>query len=183
LFNNKECIAQSKRRQAGIIILAPSNQSLIAALQLIKTNKGELPLAGSDVLYNISTIKNFGQESVLGELVVSVSWYRTNSLFEQTARRLWGGEINGSTAMSYDATKALIQGLWNADCTQVANCREQVRAEMSDPKFMADGVLGKNSVRFLATGDRNFRGLEDKMSGLVKVQRKPDGSYGFVPFP
>jgi ABC-type branched-subunit amino acid transport system substrate-binding protein len=184
LFNAEECIAKSEQQQADILILSPSTKYLPTALTVIDLNKGRLRLAGSDVLYDSKVIKNFGEESAQSDLVVSASWYRTNSPFEQTARGLWGDvEINWRTAMSYDATKALIQGLWNADCTQVANCREQIRAEISDPKFTADGALGKNSVRFLATGDRSLQGLENRLGGLLQVQQKPGGDYGFVPIP
>jgi branched-chain amino acid transport system substrate-binding protein len=184
LFNTEECIAQSEKQQADILLLAPSTNYLDAALKLIDLNNGRLRLAGTDVLYDGRTIKNYGEESALSDLVVSTSWYRTDSPFEQNARQLWGNvEVNWRTAMSYDATKALIQGLWNANCDGRSNCRERLRQAIASPTFSSEGVAGESSVKFLTSGNRNLQSLDLKLGGIVQVQQKADGSYGFVPIP
>ena len=103
-------------------------------------------------------------------MVLSVPWLPdTNSPsdFAADARQLWGGQVNWRTAMSYDATQAIIGGL------QQATSRDQLQSVLANPSFAVDGATEK--FRF-HQGDR--LGLV-KLAYIGKSNRDTD-SYQFL---
>ena len=132
--------------QADAILIASSVKEMDRAIALAKANQQRLPLLGNDSLYTYQTIAQ-GEEAVAG-MVLPSSWLSdasTNNKFSQAALEYWGGKVNWRTAMSYDATKAIIQGLQSSDT------RERLQSTLTQPDFLVDGATGKFSFH---QGDR-----------------------------
>ena len=76
--------------------------------------KPELKMLGGGILYNGDILAN-GRKNVEG-LIIAVPWFgetlQTQPFAEKSARK-WGGGISWRTAISFDATQALIKTLSN----------------------------------------------------------------------
>ncbi|MEM7757026.1 MAG: ABC transporter substrate-binding protein [Cyanobacteria bacterium P01_A01_bin.40] len=136
-FNPVPVIEQAVAQKADALLLATSVNGIDQAISLAQTNQNRLPLLGSHSLYTFETIKT-GQAAV-GEMVLSVPWLpEANSLanFTADATDLWGGQVNWRTAMSYDATQAIIQGL------KQAQSRNELQSVLTNPDFSVKGTTG-----------------------------------------
>ena len=80
-----------------------------------------------------------------------------------------GGDVNWRTAMAYDATKALAEGL------RVNPSRRGIQQILSQSDFSLAGASG--NIKFLRSGDRNAA------VKLVEIRPGNNSSYGydFVP--
>lgn len=168
-FNAFRALEEAKQRGAEVIVLAANTETLDPALQVVRANRGELPVLGGDSLYKPETLKVGGDSE---GMVVAVPWHvlaDPGSKFPGAARQLWGGDVNWRTAMAYDATEALIAAIAE-DPT-----RRGVQEALSNPGFSAEGATG--TIRFLASGDRN------QAVQLVRVEpgRRSGFGYDFVP--
>ena len=147
---------------ADTILVAPSVNNLDRAIALARVNQKRLPLLGNHSLYTNTTIES-GQDALAG-IVIPVPWLsdpQTNGDFSQATKKYWGGEVNWRTAMAYDATEAIIQGL------QTSRTRFGLQSALTKPKFEVDGVTGKFHFE---RGDR-FGKVE-----LVKIAKSPQNS-------
>ena len=174
-FNIADILSKIKQEQAKAIVLFPNSSGTNALNTLDKTfllaqiNQGELPLLGGDSLHKPRTLQ-FGQENVNG-MVLAVPWQikNNNREFSQTAKQLWGGNVNWRTALTYDATMAL------AAAVKIDPTREGVQQALLSDDFTAEGASGE--IKFLPTGDRSGE-IE-----LVKVVAGKNSGFGydFVP--
>lgn len=169
-FNANAKISQAINKGADSLLLAPHVDRINKAIEVAKGNQGQLILLGSPTLYTSQTLE-LGQADVNG-LVLAVPWSFTanpGNIFPEQAVKLWGGPVNWRTAMSYDATQAIISGLKQSDRT-----RAGLQKVLSADWFSVKGATG--TVQFLPSGDRNGEGI------LVQVQPStPPGTYHFVP--
>jgi branched-chain amino acid transport system substrate-binding protein len=127
-----------------------------------------LALYGSSTLYTFQTLKD-GQKDIDG-LVLPVSWHpETNpgSTFPKNASQRWGGVVSWRTAMSFDATQAVIAGL------RQSNTRFGLQQALRNPNFSTPG--SSEDVKFLPTGDRAGKPI------LVQVKQGGSTGYNFVP--
>ncbi|NER51744.1 MAG: hypothetical protein F6J92_34905, partial [Symploca sp. SIO1A3] len=110
-------------------------------------------------------------------MVIALSWHRNEdnpSEFEQEAQRLWGEDIYLQTAMGYDATQVVIEGLKVLEQQQNNLSRQGLKQALSSPNFSAKGATGK--VEFEPSGDRKlFTGI----GVLVQVQPDPESETGY----
>ncbi len=165
----QKVISEAVSAGANSLVLAPHVDRIEKALEIAAANKGRLALFGSPTLYTSLTLKS-GQENI-NDLVLAVPWHPSatpGNPFAENARTLWGGTVNWRTAMAYDATIAVIQGL------QQSYNRQELQAILHNPNFSANGATGK--IEFLPSGDRNGKAL------LVKVQpTNTQLGYDFFP--
>lgn len=119
-FNAKQIISEAQQNNANVLLLAPSgtenvlNQALEVVKELSKNPNNNLILLGTSTLYDSSITQNkdFGFASEKTNLVISVPWHRSKSIFEREALQIWGTEkINWVTVMSYDAVQVITKGL------------------------------------------------------------------------
>jgi ABC-type branched-subunit amino acid transport system substrate-binding protein len=111
-FDGDSCFAEINRDMPDALLLIPStaNTSDIIAKEIIPFNQNgkKLPLLGSDSMYDPKFVN-------VDNLTVSVPWFRDdagNEGFKEKADNYFDSEaISWRTAMAYDATKALSQGL------------------------------------------------------------------------
>ncbi|MBD2460137.1 amino acid ABC transporter substrate-binding protein [Oscillatoria sp. FACHB-1407] len=208
--NSEDC-SNLLKNEPGLkaLLLVPPNASSGKLREILEIkdeqNKGSeqqffLSLLGADSMYD----KTFLTKATEG-MVVAVPWHRpdtSTSLFEKKATDRFGYgegdnrqpfEVNWRTAMAYDATKAISEGLARAsiscrfsslqfwDRQAKSKClREKLRNALSDiQNFKADGVLGEGTVQFDEKGDRKkIDGLD--IGVLVEVCKKDNGSgYAF----
>lgn len=173
-FNATKSVNQALQDQADVLILASNTATLDQALQVVAANQTQLPLLGGDSLYNPKLLEVEGDNAK--GMVVAVPWVLLsdpNSSFAQSSRQLWGGDVNWRTAMSYDATQALAQGLQQAGSTS----RDALVTAMHSSGFSVEGATG--AVRFLPSGDRN----QAMQLVVVSPGQRSGYGYDFVPAP
>ena len=103
-------------------------------------------------------------------MVLSPPWLPetiANNDFTQTSNELWGGKVNWRTAMAYDATKAIAQGLESSDT------RAELQSGLTKSDFWIDGATGK--FRF-QQGDRLGKA---QLASIVESEQNID-KYEFV---
>lgn len=146
-FNADQSVEQSIESGAEVLVLLPNTAELDDTLKVVKANKQQLPLLGGDDVYTPKTLKDGGADA--GEMVVAVPWHilASQTDFPETSRSLWKADVNWRTAMSYDATIALIEGLKNNPT------REGLAQSFRSKDFTAKGETGE--VKFNQFGDRD----------------------------
>lgn len=166
-LNPRVCLEQAKQGGAGALLLVPSAATINYIKGLVELNfenKPSLYLLGTDTMYD----KNFLDEKTK-DMIAIVSWHRniSPSDFEKEVKNLFPYAINWETAMAYDATQALAEGLrkasqkcfWSSlsfwDKYAQSTClRKELKNALLDKDFKADGAAGKGSVKFDKNGDR-----------------------------
>jgi branched-chain amino acid transport system substrate-binding protein len=171
-FNVDNALSQATQQGAEVLVMLSNTPVLDTALQVITRAPANLALLGGDSLYNPRLLEVAGEQAE--GMVVAVPWHvltNADAPFVAISRQLWGGDVNWRTAMTYDATLALVEGI-----RQDAG-RPGIKAALSAPDFLVVGATG--AVRFLPSGDRN------QAMQLVLVQPGERSGYGydFVPLP
>lgn len=157
---------------ADVLMLAASPDSLEAAADVIKRNRGEKPILGGDEIYNRYILEETGSDSQA--LTVAVPWHLlsrdTATNFVESSRDLWKGDVSWRTATAYDAVIAIAAGL-TGDAS-----REGLKAALDDNNFSVDSATGP--INFLPSGDRR------QVDRLVQVEAgtRSGTGYDFVPF-
>lgn len=154
-----------KSHAAEVLVLLTNANTLPSAITVLHQNGGQLPVLAGDSLYNITLLQKVGNNAE--DMIIAIPWhsqFNPQDPFAQTARQLWGGDVNWRTAMAYDATQALITAL-----RQSPN-RAGVQAALSS-NFQATGAA--QAISFLPSGDRAQR------MQLVTVQPGSRSGTGF----
>lgn len=172
-FQADQALARIQRSGANTILLAPHVDRIHKALEITDANQGKLRLLGSPTLYTDITLTR-GKASA-NHLATVVPWYAStspNPAFSQQATEMWGGTVTWRTAMAYDATKVITEGL------QKANTRQELSQVLRGKDFAIAGASGK--VEFLPSGERNN---VPHVATLVQIQPDPHAPsrYRFVP--
>ncbi|MCC5602273.1 ABC transporter substrate-binding protein [Nostoc favosum] len=147
-FSAAKSIEQATKQGAEVLMLAANTETLDKALQVIQINQKKLTLLAGDDVYTTKTLE-IGREQAVG-MVLAVPWHiegDPKSDFPQKSRQLWGGDVSWRSALSYDATVALIAALGRNPT------RSGVQQALLSSDFSATGASG--TIRFLASGDRN----------------------------
>ncbi|MEA5601406.1 ABC transporter substrate-binding protein [Nostoc sp. UHCC 0252] len=147
-FSAAKSIEQATKQGAEVLMLAANAATLDKALQVVQINQKKLTLLAGDDVYTAKTLE-IGREQAVG-MLVAVPWHIDGNLksdFPQKSRQLWGGDVSWRSALSYDATVALITALKRNPT------RSGVQQALASSDFSATGASG--TIRFLASGDRN----------------------------
>ena len=131
-------------------MLAANTSTIDKALQVIQVNHKRFSLLGGNDVYTPKTLQIAG--SLGAEMVLAIPSHIRNNAddeFTQTAKQLWGGEVNWRSATAYDASQALITAI--ADSPNPT--RISVQKRLSEPSFSATGA--SNKVRFRLQVDRS----------------------------
>ncbi|MBW4611406.1 MAG: ABC transporter substrate-binding protein [Hassallia sp. WJT32-NPBG1] len=144
------CLQQAKESNAEVIMLAFSDKLARIAATLIINQSENITILGADTPY----FESVSQANIPPDkLRIAIRWHRSNnanSKFEQESVKLWGtGDVNWRTAMSYDATMAMVEALRR---TKGNYTRQQLYEALNQRDFSADGVTAK--VQFNDLGDR-----------------------------
>ncbi|MEH2405610.1 ABC transporter substrate-binding protein [Nostoc sp.] len=147
-FSAAKSLEQATKQGAEVLMLAANTETLDKALQVIQINQKKLTLLAGDDVYTVKTLE-IGRKQATG-MVLAVPWHIDSdpkSDFPQKSRQLWGGDVSWRSALSYDATVALIEALKRNPT------RSGVQQALFSSDFSATGASG--TIRFLASGDRN----------------------------
>jgi branched-chain amino acid transport system substrate-binding protein len=169
---NSESILQSAKNVSAILLL-PGVGSTEKAIDLARANRWQKALLANPTFNSIQNIKKGG--CALKNAVVVVPWDSTQEpgkTFLQKSTKLWGIAMTWRSAMAYDSTQAIVEGLRKTQKGSNANLREQLANQLKDENFSFDGVTGK--VR--------FKGNRETPMMLLKVQPPSADTYEFVPF-
>ncbi|WP_448267561.1 ABC transporter substrate-binding protein [Nostoc sp. DSM 114159] len=169
-FSAAKSVEQATKQGAEVLMLAANTETLDKALQVIQINQKKLTLLAGDDVYTAKTLE-IGREQAVG-MVVAVPWHIDSdpkSDFPQKSRQLWGGDVSWRSALSYDATVALIAAL------ERNPTRAGVQQSLLSSDFSATGASG--TIRFLASGDRN---ASVQLVKIVRGSRSRTG-YDFEP--
>ena len=150
----KKCM-QRAREEVSILMLVPATgQILNKALNMLDShNDFNLTLLGGDSLYR-ETVEEKGKKA--RNLVVVVPWFENESnpsTFEKHAQELWNTQVNWRTAMSYDATMVIVEGLRRIIKNGNNPTAEELQKVLSAEDFSAKSVAGK--IQF-ENGDRRI---------------------------
>ncbi|MBW4617656.1 MAG: AAA-like domain-containing protein [Desmonostoc vinosum HA7617-LM4] len=169
-LNASKVIDNAIKAGADSLLIAPYVDRIDRSVIVANANKGRLALFGSPTLYTYETVLS---GKVFNNLVIPVFWHPdsiSDRTFPDNARKLWGGNVNWRTAMAYDATISIIEGLKGSPT------REGLQKKLSSPRFSINGATRK--IKFQQWGDR-----KDGKAFLVKVRQdntSPSG-YNFTP--
>ncbi|GAB4379119.1 MAG: hypothetical protein Kow00121_32560 [Elainellaceae cyanobacterium] len=155
------------RLQANILILAPTvagiDEIINTINQLDNSQRQAIRILGGSALYNEDLLEGLGEKAI--GIPLGVPWHRDQ---DQTGDRLsiftalWGTRfIDWFTALSYDATQALIEGITEAETLT----RQGLYETLNQPDFAAEGVTG--IVRFDDQHDRLVSNSSDRAVGVV----------------
>ena len=170
-FSAAQSVEQARKQGAQVLMLAANTATLDKALQVVQVNGKQLNLLAGDDVYTKKTLE-VGREAGVG-MVVAVPWHIGNSKsdFPRTSKQLWNADVNWRTALSYDATRALIAAL------QRNPTRTGVQQALASSEFSTTGASGV--IRFLPSGDRN---ATVQLVKIVPGNRSRTG-YDFAPVP
>lgn len=168
-FNPVSPVERALFEELDALLLATSVDTIDEAVAVAQANQNRLSLLGNHSLYTLQTTEV--GKSAVANLVLSVPWLpetapATN--FFNTSKQLWGGRVNWRTAMTYDATLAIIQGLQQSDE------RTELKSVLTAPDFVVGG----------ATGQFNFQqGDRQSQVQLAYIGKSPTAidDYQFFP--
>lgn len=161
---------KSLQGQAGAIVLFPNTDYVPVAISLAVANNNQMKLLGGDALYNPNTLIS-GSNAVNG-LTLAVPWLAEGSYAEKSEKR-WLGQVSWRTAMSFDATQALINALSDKAS------RSTVLQNLKSISLSSSNTSGK-ALQFEATGDR--QGDSILVQALPGGKNKPkDSDFSFQP--
>jgi branched-chain amino acid transport system substrate-binding protein len=147
-FNAAQSVQRANEQGAEVLMLAANTATLKQAVEVIKNNNKKLILLGGDSFYSKRILEE-GNAQAEG-MVVAAPWHidgDPQSTFPRRSRELWRADVSWRTALSYDATVALIAGLKSNPT------RSGVQEALSNRSFSANGASGV--IRFSRSGDRN----------------------------
>lgn len=169
--------AQIIDNKVNVLFLALTDEVSRKAAANIYSNSLNMNILGGDSMYNAEQLKadinRIGQE----KLVIAVPWHRSESEsespFEKSSWQLWGKAlVNWRTAMTYDATKAMVEGLNTLGNNPT---RSGLYQQLSKKQFSIHGATGK--VEFDENHDRKpFKGI----GVLVQVQLGANNKPAFI---
>ncbi|MEO0375909.1 MAG: ABC transporter substrate-binding protein [Cyanobacteria bacterium P01_A01_bin.17] len=170
-FNPHEIPSQAVRDGATTLVLAPALKNLNQAIAVMQANQGRLEMLASHSMYTFDTLQK-GRISA-SDMTLSVPWDASqvqSKTYAQTATRLWKGLGTWRTAMAYDATKVIVQGLI------ASTNRQGLQRALANPGFSTQGATGQ--ISFLPTGDRKGQAV---LVRILPGQRSGTG-FDFMAF-
>ncbi|MDZ8236284.1 MAG: ABC transporter substrate-binding protein [Nostoc sp. ChiQUE01a] len=174
-FDAYNYVKRAIDRNAELLMLAAPYDKLKQTLSIINVNDNRLQLLGGDDIYDIRILQE-GRSRATG-IVIAMAWHidaNLNSAFVSKSRKLWNADVDWKTAMTYDASQALIAALKRNPT------RSGVQEALTSSDFKTSGV--SDTIRFVNSGDRLGQ------VQLVKVEEIPEGKpsrsrtgFDFVP--
>lgn len=161
------------------IVLSPDGEvtdSRDNAIAIFQENNDRHWIAASEGLNSLKTLEVAAQLNSFEKLVISTHWHpinSQNSQFPKEASAFWGGQVNTTTALTYDAARALIEAIEQ----QPKPSRIGMQKTMRNPNLKAEGATG--TIQFdPKTGDR-----KNPPQQLIHIVRCQSEQYGvtFVP--
>lgn len=176
-FNTHVALKELDNKGANVYVLLPDGQvtnSLSNAIQVIKQDNGNSFIVGGNSIVR-PRVKRLSTTNPLN-ISASIFWHPLSSpnlKFVEESKQLWQGNIENGTAITYDATLALIKAIQ----LQTKPSRKGTIKELSNPEFQVkNGATGNIKFNTPENGDRlNY------YPTLVRLHQCEDGHKNFVP--
>jgi branched-chain amino acid transport system substrate-binding protein len=180
-FDPEQAVNRLLLQGANTLLLAPHIDRIDRAIAVVRANRGRMNLLASTSLHTGQTLES-GRDAVNG-LLLSVPWYPNalpNDRFSANATQLWGGPVTWRTAMSYDATQAIVAGLQQAITTdtQQRATRMGLKDVLRSTEFSVNGASG--NIRFIQSGERQ---IVPEIGVLIQVKPAPKSQFGYAFYP
>ncbi len=174
--NIESNINQVKEKGADAIVLFPTTDGLTsdAAVQVIQyANQFNYLVVGGDSLDSSKIIRELAFNK-MGS-AIALPWYPgIPSDFNTQANVLWKKRISWHTALTYDATKALIAAFDNKQDFNASYIRSNISNYIADPNFVLIGATGE--ISFTPNGNRKQQSVY-----MVQIRRNPiTGKIEFI---
>jgi branched-chain amino acid transport system substrate-binding protein len=154
-FNAAQQVDQVIKQGAKAAILFPDTGSVQTAIEVAQANfklpqEKRLKLLGGYTLYHPELLMLKQGEIV--NLVMTLPWFaELNQPFAQAAAKKWGGRVSYRTALSFDATQALIQAIANnSQSNQIS--RGQIIETLKTTNLSSQETSGE-ALQFTPKGD------------------------------
>jgi branched-chain amino acid transport system substrate-binding protein len=150
-FSIQQAIAQAKNKKADSLLLATPTKKIDLFIKIAKEAKdanSQLALFSSPTLYTQEILRQGGAS--VKDMVIVTPWHPDafpENPFQSDAKKLWKAQVNWRTAMAYDATKVIIEGLTQSN----SNNRQSLRDKLHE--IQVCGATDK--ISFKSTGERN----------------------------
>lgn len=150
-FSIGQAIAQATNKKADSLLLATPTKQIDLFIKIAKEAKeanSQLALFSSPTLYTEETLREGGAS--VKDMVLVTPWHPDafpENPFPSDAKKLWKAQVNWRTAMAYDATKVIIEGLKQSN----SNNRQALRDKLHE--IQVCGATDK--ISFDSTGTRN----------------------------
>ncbi|MGC1199531.1 MAG: ABC transporter substrate-binding protein [Geitlerinemataceae cyanobacterium] len=174
----KEILNLGKQPDVALVLIPDGEvtDSLANAIDIFRANNDRHWIATSEGLHNEKTLEAASKLNSSKKLVISTHWNSLNSQnsqFPNEALRLWGGNVNSTTALAYDAARSLIEAIRQQQKTSRMGMQQTLR----NPNFKAEGATG--TIQFdPKTGDR--QNPPQQLVHIVSCQSEKFG-VTFVP--
>lgn len=182
-LNLEKCVQNAKEEVSILMLVPATSQNWNKVLNMLNTyNDFDLTLLGGDSLYR-ETVEQIGENAK--NLVIVVPWFNSQSNqseFERDALELWNTQVNWGTAMSYDATMVIVEGLRRIINNGENPTPQGLQEILSAPNFSAEGAAGK--IEFDQNGDRKITPENDDQIGVlvqVKCDNRNDCKFDRIP--
>lgn len=148
------------------------------AVEVLKANRGEKLMLGSNPLYDDAVVnKGGGAETLKNKLLIATDWYRqcvptgAGSFVKEAEETYWFGGVNRSTALSYEAIQAL-QATLKPNVTSA-----EIQQSLSMLQGVKSNVFPNKTISFDANGDRE----ELTTRVLTTPTGNPNNPFGLMP--
>jgi branched-chain amino acid transport system substrate-binding protein len=146
----EDVIEEINKKQINSLVLVPYVDripKIMEILQAISYNKLSIRLYGNSTFFTNETLE---EKQAAKGLTLSVPWYPNKNEpklpFQKEFEQLYQDRTdNWRTAMAYDATRIIIQGLEQISQKQQQIGREQLNNVLRREKFIYYGVTGKTT--------------------------------------
>jgi branched-chain amino acid transport system substrate-binding protein len=172
-FDANLSLKQALEKNTQVLMLAVDTSTLPKALNVVMSAKKKFKILAGDDVYTPDTF-DFRNE-IIG-MIVAAFWHIDNnskSDFVLKSKQLWGesAKVNWRTALSYDATQALIAAI------EKNPTRNGVQQALSSPQFKAIGASGY--IEFLPSGERKNANTLVQLVEIVSTNNS-DSPYEFI---
>lgn len=170
-FSIQQAIAQATNKKADSLLLATPTKKIDLFIKIAKEAKeanSQLALFSSPTLYTEETLREGG--AFVKDMVLVTPWHPDafpGNPFPSEAKKLWKAQVNWRTAMAYDATKVIIEGLRQSNI----NNRQSLRDKLHE--IQVCGATDK--ISFKPTGERN-----ETPVFIIKVAENNESGTGYV---
>ena len=185
-FDVDSALQLAYERDVDVILLVPGANSSELAINVAITHRrnadyaNSISLLGGDSLYGKEKLEN-GADSLEG-LVIPVSWFSevaSSKLFYEKGLKQWkGGKVNWRTAMSYDATRALLQ----AFSQSLDVSRPQVISDLKNVRVV-DSETSGSPLRFDYKGNRELEPVLIKVEPDINASSSSEPKYVLLDSP
>lgn len=167
---------QSSKLNADSLLLAASINNIDSFINLVKANQGKLRLFSSSTLYTEKTLKE--GKNYAENMVIVTPWHQDAfpknpvvESFVKDAKSHWKKTVNWRSAVAYDATKVIIQGLKKIpQQLNTQELRQQLQKQVQNTTNLC-GATGKISFTL---GKRN-----EPLAFIIKIVKDEKSDIGY----